>query len=179
MLGCGGAVRWRMIALIGTSKLNQEPVAQLLAFRPAALENPSRRDAPEQCYETQEADCERHHTDAFHFARADALDRGITGAAIDGALPDRDKTRRETSLFSALPIRRTVPPVASARGFSLSGVETTSWNSRGFSGRHWREPINFHRSPDRDRIRPHSRLPGKCQARPASKSRFPRRRRVQ
>jgi len=53
MLGCGGAVRWRMIALIGTSKLNQEPVASSSRSAPAALENPSRRDAPEQCYETK------------------------------------------------------------------------------------------------------------------------------
>ena len=33
-----------------------------------------------------------------------------------------------------VPMRRTLPPVASASGRSFSVVETTSWNSRGFSG---------------------------------------------
>ncbi len=37
---------------------------------------------------------QRQHPNTLHFARANPLDRGIIGAAIDRALTNRDETRQ-------------------------------------------------------------------------------------
>ena len=58
------------------------------------LKKPRRPDASQQRGKAQKADRERHHAHALHFAGPNALDRGITGAAIDGALSNRDDTRQ-------------------------------------------------------------------------------------
>ena len=62
--------------------------------RSPPLEKPRRDDASQQRGKAQKADREWGHTEALHFADADALDRDITGAAIDGTFPNRDKARQ-------------------------------------------------------------------------------------